>query len=365
MIACLISLESKGLSRVFSNTTVQRHQFFGSQLTTYITSISRHNIPSFTSDLSEIFFFPHFCHVEVSLIRVCKPCLSKNVLISPTFWKTNSLSETDSYFSPELYSTLLSVFVATEFLPSLCCSFLDILFFLISMIAIKTCCLFFLCSAIMPHSMWVWAALYSSWFIILFKSEGSRHLLILRKFLVIIARQNVLPMFSSRSFILSCLIVKSLSHFQSIFVPAVRVCSNFIDWLGCPTFPAPHAWDCLFSTLYSFLLCLRLIDRRCVGVLPWDVCSIPLIHMVIIILNGICLHCRRPQFDSWVRKIPWRRERLPTPIFWTGEFHGLQSGGVAKSQTWLSDFHFPLILFFLSGSLLTYVSLFHSTHHVS
>ena len=28
----LISLQSKGLSRVFSNTTVQKHQFFGSQL---------------------------------------------------------------------------------------------------------------------------------------------------------------------------------------------------------------------------------------------------------------------------------------------------------------------------------------------
>ena len=28
----LISLESKGLSRVFSNTTVQKHQLFGSQL---------------------------------------------------------------------------------------------------------------------------------------------------------------------------------------------------------------------------------------------------------------------------------------------------------------------------------------------
>ena len=28
----LISLQSKGLSRVFSNTTVQRHQFFGSRL---------------------------------------------------------------------------------------------------------------------------------------------------------------------------------------------------------------------------------------------------------------------------------------------------------------------------------------------
>ena len=24
-----------------------------------------------------------------------------------------------------------------------------------------------------------------------------------------------------------------------------------------------------------------------------------------------------------VGKIPWRRERLPTPVFWPGEFHGL------------------------------------------
>ena len=24
---------------------------------------------------------------------------------------------------------------------------------------------------------------------------------------------------------------------------------------------------------------------------------------------------RRPRFDSWVRKIPWRRDRLPTPVF--------------------------------------------------
>ena len=31
----LISLQSKGLSRVFSNTTVQKHQFFGAQLSLY------------------------------------------------------------------------------------------------------------------------------------------------------------------------------------------------------------------------------------------------------------------------------------------------------------------------------------------
>ena len=29
----------------------------------------------------------------------------------------------------------------------------------------------------------------------------------------------------------------------------------------------------------------------------------------------MCLNCRRPQFDSWARKIPWRRDRLLTPVF--------------------------------------------------
>ena len=27
--------------------------------------------------------------------------------------------------------------------------------------------------------------------------------------------------------------------------------------------------------------------------------------------------------ETWVAKIPWRRERLPTPVLWPGEFHGL------------------------------------------
>ena len=29
----------------------------------------------------------------------------------------------------------------------------------------------------------------------------------------------------------------------------------------------------------------------------------------------ICLQCQRPQVDSWVRKVPWRRDRQPTPVF--------------------------------------------------
>ena len=32
-------------------------------------------------------------------------------------------------------------------------------------------------------------------------------------------------------------------------------------------------------------------------------------------LVRIHLQCRRSQFDSWVGKIPWRRDRIPTPVF--------------------------------------------------
>ena len=27
-------------------------------------------------------------------------------------------------------------------------------------------------------------------------------------------------------------------------------------------------------------------------------------------------------FEPWVGKIPWRRERVPSAVFWPGEFHG-------------------------------------------
>ena len=41
-----------------------------------------------------------------------------------------------------------------------------------------------------------------------------------------------------------------------------------------------------------------------------------------------------PELDD-----PWRREQLPTPVFWPTEFHGLVYG-VAKNRTRLSIFHF-------------------------
>ena len=39
---------------------------------------------------------------------------------------------------------------------------------------------------------------------------------------------------------------------------------------------------------------------------------------------------RRPGFDPWIGKIPYRRERLPTPIFWPRQFLGLYSPWCSK-----------------------------------
>ena len=99
----------------------------------------------------------------------------------------------------------------------------------------------------------------------------------------------------------------------------------------------------------------------------------------------ILLQCMRPWFDSWVGKICWRRDRLPTPVFLgfpggsagkepssnvgdlglipglgrSGEegngyplqYSGLENSmdcivlGVTKSRTQLSGFHFHLRFF--------------------
>ena len=68
------------------------------------------------------------------------------------------------------------------------------------------------------------------------------------------------------------------------------------------------------------------------------------------------------RFDSWVGKIHWRRDRLPTPVFLgfpcgsAGKESACNEGDlensmdcivceVTKSQTRLSDFHFHFSLF--------------------
>ena len=41
--------------------------------------------------------------------------------------------------------------------------------------------------------------------------------------------------------------------------------------------------------------------------------------------NFVLGYSRRPGFNPWVLKIPWKKEWQPTPVFLPGEFHGQRS----------------------------------------
>ena len=112
--------------------------------------------------------------------------------------------------------------------------------------------------------------------------------------------KSVLPMFSSKSFIVSGLTFRSLIHFEFIFVCGVRECSNFILLHVTVQFFQHHVLKRL-----SFLLCINIF------LFPWW-----------LRWEKICLQYRGPWFDPWVRKIPWRRKWQPTPVLLPGESHG-------------------------------------------
>ena len=77
---------------------------------------------------------------------------------------------------------------------------------------------------------------------------------------------------------------------------------------------------------------------------------------------------QRYGFNPWVGKIPWRKERLPSPVFGLENSMDLVVHEVAKSRTQLSAFHFyfSLLLFYVVHftnfhflqSLLCWLSLF-------
>ena len=54
---------------------------------------------------------------------------------------------------------------------------------------------------------------------------------------------------------------------------------------------------------------------------------------------GICLQCRRHWFDSWIRRICWRRGRLPTPVFlgFPGGSAGKKKNQPAMWETWIQS----------------------------
>ena len=54
-------------------------------------------------------------------------------------------------------------------------------------------------------------------------------------------------------------------------------------------------------------------------------CCVYKMECSLYVYTRICLQCRRPGFCPWVRKIPYRREWQPTPVFLPGELRGQRS----------------------------------------
>ena len=91
--------------------------------------------------------------------------------------------------------------------------------------------------------------------------------------------ESVLPMFSSRSFMVSGFTFRSLIHFEFIFVYGVRKCSSFILLQEVGQFSQNHLLkDSLFSIAYSCLLCQRQVSIG-VWIYLWAFYFVPLIDI--------------------------------------------------------------------------------------
>ena len=93
-----------------------------------------------------------------------------------------------------------------------------------------------------------------------------------------------------------------------------------------------HSWnlqcqDSKKNFFFKFRLCYVLV-----GGIPGDSDG-----------KRVCLQCRRPRFDPWVKKIPWRRERQPLQYSclenamdraaWRAIVHGVTESDTAKQLT--------------------------------
>ena len=98
--------------------------------------------------------------------------------------------------------------------------------------------------------------------------------------------QSALPMFSSKSLIVSGLTFRSLIHFEFIFVYGVRECSNFILLHVAVPFSQHH----LLKRL-SFLHCIFLppLSKICVWVYLWAFYPVPLVYISVFMPVPYCL----------------------------------------------------------------------------
>ena len=97
------------------------------------------------------------------------------------------------------------------------------------------------------------------------------------------------PMYSSRSFIVSGLTFRSLTHFEFIFVYGVRKCSSFILLQVVDQFSQHHLLKRLSLPLY--ILASFVEDKVSIGVwiYLWSFYFVPLIYFSVFMTIPYCL----------------------------------------------------------------------------
>ena len=101
--------------------------------------------------------------------------------------------------------------------------------------------------------------------------------------------ENVLPMFSSKSFIVSGLTFRSLIHFEFIYVYSVSKCSNVILLQVVDVSPASLVKEIVFSPLYSLAFFVK--DKVSIGawIYLWAFYFVPLIYISVFVPVPYCL----------------------------------------------------------------------------
>ena len=107
-----------------------------------------------------------------------------------------------------------------------------------------------------------------------------------------IMSESVLPMFSSRSFVVSGLTFRSLIHFEFIFVFGVRKCSSFIFLQVIDQFSQLHLLKRLSLYISSlYILAYFVKDKVSIGVwiYLWAFYFVPLIYISVLVPVPYCL----------------------------------------------------------------------------
>ena len=102
--------------------------------------------------------------------------------------------------------------------------------------------------------------------------------------------ESVLPMFSSRSYIVSGLMFRSLIHFEFIFVYGVKKCSSFILLQVVDQFSQHHLLKrFVFSPLYILVSFVE--DKVSIGawIYLWAFYFVPLISISVFVPVLYCL----------------------------------------------------------------------------